>query len=47
MSHDARVILSHVYDFSLASTGGPSAGTIVAYSPSGLAFPGVVRPSTP
>ena len=34
MSHDAKRI-PLVYDFSLANTGGPSAGTIVPYSPSG------------
>jgi len=53
MSHDVKRIRLPVYDFSLASTGGPSAGTIVPYSsPSPivrpvLTFPGAVRPSTP
>ena len=34
MSHDVRRIRSEVYDFGLASAGGPSAGTIVPCSPS-------------
>ena len=40
MSHDVKRIRLEVYDFSLASTGGPSAGTIVPYSPSGPHLPG-------
>ena len=32
MSHDVRRIRLGVYDFGLASTGGPSPGTIAPYS---------------
>ena len=32
MSHDVKIIRLWVYDFSLASTGGPSPGTIAPYS---------------
>ena len=46
MSHDVKRIRLEVYEFSLASTGGPSAGTIVPYSPSGPHLPGR-SPSTP
>jgi len=35
MSHDVKRIRLEVHDFSLASTGGPSAGTTAPYSPSG------------
>jgi len=49
MSHDAGMIRLEMYDFSLDSTGSPSARTIARYSRSGLHLPvpGVVRPSTP
>jgi len=47
MSHDAGMIPLEVYDFSLASTGGPSTRTIVPYSPPVLTSPGIVPPSTP
>ena len=40
MSHDVKRIRLEVYDFSLAGTGSPSAGTIVPYSPSGPHLPG-------
>jgi len=40
MTHDARVIGLDVYNFSLASTGGPSARTIVLYGQSGPHLPG-------
>jgi len=40
MSHDVKRIRLEVYDFGLASAGGPSAGTIVPYSPSGPHLPG-------
>jgi len=35
MFHDAGAICLEVHDFSLAGAGGPSARTIVPYSPSG------------
>ena len=44
MSHDVKRIRLEVYGFGWASTGGPSAGTIVRPV---FTFPGVVRPSTP
>jgi len=47
MSHDVKRIRSEVYDFSLASTGGPSAGTIVPYSQSGPHLPGRSQPRPP
>ena len=34
MSYEVKRIRSEVYDLNLASTGGPSARTIVPYSPS-------------
>jgi len=40
MSHDVKRIRLEVHDFGLASTGGPSAGTMVPYSPSGRHLPG-------
>jgi len=40
MSHDVKRIRLEVYDFSLASTGGLSAGTIVPYTPCGPHLPG-------
>ena len=40
MSNDVKRVRLQVYDFSLASTGGPSAGTIVPYSPSVPLLPG-------
>ena len=40
ISYDVKRICFEVYDFSLASTGGPSAGTTVPYSPSGPHLPG-------
>ena len=40
ISHDVKRIRLQAYDFSLASTGGPSAGTIVSYTPSGPHLPG-------
>jgi len=43
MSHDAGVIRLEVYDFSLASTGGPSARTMVPYSLSDPHLPGRSR----
>ena len=42
---DGTSDVSWVYDLNLASTGGPSARTIVPYSPSVLTFPAVVRPA--
>jgi len=45
MSHDAGMIRLEVYDFILASTGGPNARTLVSYSPCAPHLPGVVRPS--
>ena len=39
ISHDVKRIRLEIYDFSLASTGGPSAGTIVPYTPSGPHLP--------
>jgi len=49
MSHNVKGIRLEVYDFSLASTGGPGTGTVVPYSPSGphLLRYHIVRPSTP
>ena len=47
MSHDVKRIRLEVYDFSLASTGGPSAGTMVPIVRPVLTLPGVVSPSTP
>jgi len=44
MSHDVKRIRLKVYYFSLASAGGPSAGTIVCPV---LTFWGAVRPNTP
>ena len=41
MSHDAKRIGLEVSDFSLASTGGPSAGTI-PYSVDSAEFPYIV-----
>jgi len=40
MSHDVKRIRLEVHDFGLASAGGPSAGTMVPYSPSGRHLPG-------
>jgi len=40
MVHDVKVTRLEVYDFGLAGAGGPSATTIVPYSPSGRHFPG-------
>ena len=40
MSHVVKGIGLQVYDFSLATLGGPSAGTITPYSPSGPRLPG-------
>jgi len=40
MSHDAMVILSEVYDLSLASIGSQRPRIIVLYSPSGPNFLG-------
>jgi len=40
MSYDVKMIRLQVYDFSLASTGGPRAETMVRYSPSGPHLPG-------
>ena len=40
MSYDVKRIRSEVHDLILASTGGPSARTIVPYSPSGPHLPG-------
>jgi len=34
MSYEVKSIRSEVYDLNLSSTGGPSARTIVPYSPS-------------
>ena len=47
MSHDVKRIRLEVYDFSLASTGGLSAGTIAPIVRLVLTFSGVVRPSAP
>ena len=44
MPPDVKRTRLEVYDFSLASTGGPNAGTAVRQV---LTFPGVVRPSIP
>jgi len=40
MSYDVKRIRLEVHDFGLASAGGPSAGAIVPYSPSGPHLPG-------
>jgi len=40
MCYEVKRIRSEVYDVNLASTGGPSARTIVPYSPSGPHLPG-------
>ena len=40
ISHDVKRIRLEVYDFSLASIGGPRDGTTVPYSPSGPHLPG-------
>ncbi|RPA91036.1 hypothetical protein L873DRAFT_1820047 [Choiromyces venosus 120613-1] len=40
MSHDVIIIRLKLYDFNLASTGGPRARTIVPHSASGPHLPG-------
>jgi len=40
MSYEVKRIRSEVYDLNLGGTGGPSARTIVPYSPSGPHLPG-------
>jgi len=47
MFHEVKRIRFGVHNLNLARTGGPSARTIVPYSPSGSQLPGVVRPRTP
>jgi len=40
ISHDIKRIRLEMYDFSLASTGGPSTGSIVPYTPPCPRLPG-------